>query len=101
MKLTVYEVVPLIVRPGVEQTKKGENGRRAAGWFFGGDDGFGAAGEMADDAFMDGDDWINLPVLKSVASMQWSDSGYLYLVIRQSDLAKANFANVFGSIRSS
>jgi hypothetical protein len=101
IKSTVYEVVPLIVRPGVEQTKKGENGRRSAGWFFGGDDGFGAAGEMADNAFMDGGDWINLLVLKSVGSMQWSDGGYLYLLIRESDLAKADFSRVFGTMRSS
>jgi hypothetical protein len=101
MNITVYEVVPLIVRPDTQSVGKGKNGRGSAGWFFGDDDGFGTAGEMADFAFMDGDDWINLLVLHSVGSMQWSDSGYLYLLIRQSHLASADFTHVFGAIRSS
>jgi hypothetical protein len=101
MNISVYEVVPLTLRPDPERAGKEKTGRKSAGWFFGEDDGFGAAGEMADDAFMDGDDWINLLVLKSVGSMQWSDAGYLYLLIRQSDLAKADFSRVFGAMRSS
>jgi uncharacterized protein DUF1963 len=48
-----------------------------------------------------GDDWICLLELRSIGSMQWSDCGMLYFLIRRTDLLARNFNNVCLSMFSS
>ena len=62
---------------------------------------FGTAGEIADDRMQDGDDWINLLALYSVGSMEWSDAGELYVLIRRSALEARDFSNVLAAACSS
>jgi hypothetical protein len=48
-----------------------------------------------------GTDWMCLLTLYSAGTMQWSDCGLLYLLIRKSDLAAHNFTRVCMAICSS
>lgn len=74
-KQRAYEPVPVSLQPKPKRDKRIGGGSYAsllsAGWLFGEmDDVFGSAGEVADEAFLDGDDWINLLAIESVGSMQ-------------------------------
>lgn len=62
---------------------------------------FGTPGEFADYEMKDGEDWINLLAITSAGSMEWSDSGHLYLLIRRSDYEQGNFDNILPAIGSS
>jgi hypothetical protein len=100
----IYQAVPVSshrpVRPaGTKKPKKPST----AGWLFSEISRAwdGSAGEVADREFRDGDDWINLLAIHSVGSMQWSDAGDLFLVIRRSDLERGDFSNVLGAVYSS
>ncbi len=101
----VYELIP-VAPLGEKQKYRGRGKLRGkgemAGWLFGKmDDYFGTPGEMANTAMRDGDDWINLLAIKSKGSMEWSDMGHLYLLIRRSDLAKGDFSGVLAAVCSS
>jgi hypothetical protein len=107
----VYEMVRVVPSPPKKSAAKrkadpdgdsdSESGR-TAGWLLGEmSDAFGTPGEAADREFRDGDDWINLLAIGSVGSMQWSDCGDLYFLIRRSDLIKGDLSQVFATIESS
>lgn len=53
----------------------------------------GSAREHAANFNLEGDDWMNLLTVLSAGSMEWGDCGMLYLLIRRSDLAKADFTH--------
>lgn len=92
-----YSLVPLRVAKGSIESVWDNLG----GWLFGEMlDVDGTAGEEADRAMLDGDDWINLLALRSAGNMEWSDSGTLYLLIRRSDLERSDFGQVLGVIKS-
>lgn len=101
------DLVPLFV--GKDQTDIGDDedddddrGQESGGWLFGDvSTAFTPVGEIADRMFQDGDDWINLLAIKSVGSMQWSDCGHLYLLIRREHLMAKDFSRVIASIESS
>jgi hypothetical protein len=57
--------------------------------------GEGLATDFAEWAELPGDDWMNLVAIKSVGTMEWSDSGTLHLCVRRKDLVAGDFANVF------
>ena len=57
-------------------------------------------GAIADAAFLEGDDWINLLAIKSVGSMQWSDCGHLYLLARRNNLERGDLSGVIATILS-
>ena len=48
-----------------------------------------------------GNDWMHLLTLRSVGSMQWSDCGILYFLIRRADLQARDFSRVLMSMWSS
>jgi len=82
--------------------KAGAPRSRDAGHLFGEPLAMGdTAGDIADMLDRSGNDWINLLTLRSQGSMQWSDAGYLNIVIRRSELEKGDFSNVCGAIWSS
>ena len=91
-----YEPLPATTKPkGRNPKKRSEKLGDTLGWLFGSMwDCFGTPGEVADERFLDGDDWITLLTCESVGTMQWSDAGHLYFLIRRSDLAKLDFSNV-------
>ena len=96
----VYDVLPATatLAPGVEE----EPEDAALGHFFGEmQDYYGTPGESAGDALADGDDWIVLLEVGSYDSMQWSDSGSLYLLITRDALARLDFSNVVAAVCSS
>lgn len=62
---------------------------------------FGTPGQVADYEMKDGEDWINLLAIQSSGSMEWSDSGHLYLLIRRSDYEQGNFDNILPAVGSS
>ena len=99
----VYEILPATARPkGRDAKKRSSQSGETLGWLFGKmDPVFGTPGELADSAFQDGDDWINLLAVESEGSMQWSDCGHLYFLIRRSALAKLDFSNVIAQACSS
>ena len=100
----VYEAVPVRLVPHNSSESLGDRygPGKPAGWIFGEVyGGFGTAGEFADYAMLDGDDWINLLAIESVGSMCWSDAGHLYVLIRRSDLERGDFCNVLGAVGSS
>jgi hypothetical protein len=105
---TTYDLVPIEPRlaPPPKKDKYGDvdesTGRHGAGWLFGTvSPAFDTAGEIADQEFKDGGDWINLLAIESVGLMQWSDCGHLYFLIRRRDLVKGEFGKAFASVRSS
>ena len=104
----VYETVPAKALPPedrkdtADEDDEYEEPDKTIGWLQGSmDDYFGTPGEIADDFFQDGDDWINLLALHSRGSMMWSDSGDLYFLIRRSALKARDFANVLAIACSS
>jgi hypothetical protein len=99
----VYEILPATAKPkGRDAKRRSRESDETLGWLQGSmDDVFGTPGEIADERFEDGDDWINLLALYSVGSMQWSDCGHLYLLIRRSALKKRDFSNVLAAVGSS
>jgi len=60
----------------------------------------GTAGDFAEYRNLSGDDWITLLTLHSVGSMQWSDAGLLYILIRRSHLQQRDFSRAFAVICS-
>ena len=46
-------------------------------------------------------DWMTLLTITSAGDMQWGDAGDLFFVIHKSDLAQADFSNVFVTMESS
>jgi hypothetical protein len=97
----VYEVVPIRTDSKSKPGRKQNEPDRTAGWLLGEMSGvFGTAGEQADYAMLDGDDWINVLAIKSVGSMQWSDVGHLYLLARRSRIEKGDFSQVLGAVCS-
>jgi hypothetical protein len=99
----IYEVLPgLLNPPGRDPKERSDESGETLGWFFGEmDEVFGTPGEVADERMQDGDDWINLLAIMSEGSMEWSDAGHLYLLIRRSALAKLDFSNVLAVCCSS
>lgn len=99
----VYEVLPATTKPkGRDAKKRSNKSGETIGWLQGSmDECFGTPGEMADAAFADGDDWINLLAVESDGSMQWSDAGHLYFLIRRSALEKHDFSRVLAVVGSS
>jgi hypothetical protein len=99
----VYEVLPATGKPKGRTAKpRSTESAGTLGWLQGSMwDVFGTPGEIADYQLGDGDDWINLLALKSVGSMQWSDAGHLYLLIRRSALEKLDFSHVIAEACSS
>ncbi|HEV2293864.1 MAG TPA: DUF1963 domain-containing protein [Tepidisphaeraceae bacterium] len=99
----VYEVLPATAKPkGRDPRKRSREFGETLGWLQGSmDEVFGTPGEIADDRFEDGNDWINLLAIESEGSMQWSDAGHLYLLIRRSALKKRDFSNVLAAACSS
>ena len=104
----VYEVIPAEALPPEERKDTAddddehEEPDETVGWLQGSmDEYFGTPGEIADDFFQDGDDWINLLALHSRGSMEWSDSGDLYFLIRRSALRARDFSNVLAIACSS
>ncbi len=95
--ITMYDLVPLTVK------QKGDATDDRDGWLFGEMDEWTSQnpGETADALFAEGNDWINLLAITSVGSMQWSDCGHLYLIIRRSDLLRGEFSGVLTTIESS
>jgi hypothetical protein len=95
----VYEVLPATAKPkGRDPKKRSREFGETLGWLQGSmDEVFGKPGELADDRLQDGDDWINLLAIESEGSMQWSDSGHLYLLIRRSALKKRDFSHVLAA----
>jgi hypothetical protein len=92
---SIYDVVPLVA--GI---KPDEGKWEEAGWFFGEIDENGERAEdLASNAELPGDDWITLLVIGSVGGMEWGDGSQskAQFVIRQSDLAKLDFARVHGA----
>jgi hypothetical protein len=59
-----------------------------------------AAQRVAEDPNGPGTDWMCLLTLYSAGTMQWSDAGLLYLLIRKSDLAARDFTRVCMTICS-
>jgi hypothetical protein len=103
---SVYNVVPLLPKrrdPAAAGAKAGRRGGREDACDLLGDFDhvFGTPGSIADEELRGGDDWINLLTLHSVGSMQWNDCGYLYILIRRTDLAAGDFSQVCATIRSS
>src|SRR5204863_9679720 len=100
---SVYDLVPLRVRTESRLKPVADDGEKnCCGWLFGEVDEFwGTAGSLAFDSWHSGDDWINLLAIDSVGSMQWSDCGHLYFLIRRSDLAKGDFSKVLATVASS
>jgi hypothetical protein len=91
------DLVPLTTRKQPANTE--DAAEDSAGWLFGEvDPGIDSAGELADRAFKDGDDWINLLAVTSVGSMMWSDGGRLCFLIRRRDLIKQDFSRVTTAI---
>jgi hypothetical protein len=98
----VYNGVPVTAVAPVERADgRGGASRSPVGWLFGGDCGFGTAGQFADQAFLDGDDWINLLAVASVGTLQWSDCGHLYFMSRHRDLAAGDYTQVLAAVGSS
>jgi len=104
----VYETVPAKALPPEKRKNTGddddehEEPGKTIGWLQGSmTDYYGTPGEIADDFFQDGDDWINLLALHSRGSMEWSDSGDLYFLIRRSALKARDFSNVLAIACSS
>jgi len=99
----IHDLVPLTLRPAGDVKPFGDDAHDdCAGWLLGEvDDFWGTAGTLAYDAHHSGDDWINLLALASVGSMQWSDCGHLYLLIRRSDLANRDLTRVLPLVCSS
>jgi hypothetical protein len=96
----VYRLIPVTAAAQSRFKKTPTRPDKSAGWFFGGimdDDG---PGEVADQQFKDGDDWINLLAVLSVGSMMWSDCGHLHLLIRKSALAALDFSKVVAAVRA-
>ncbi len=52
----------------------------------------GSIAEHVETLELDGDDWTNLLAITSSGTMEWGDSGTLYLLIRRSDLASGDFS---------
>jgi uncharacterized protein DUF1963 len=92
----MYQLLPATAVPRGRDATTGSHERGGKlGWLFGEMSGvYGTAGELADQRFQDGDDWINLLAVESQGSMMWSDSGDLYFLIRRSALEKLDFSNV-------
>ena len=68
---------------------------RDVGWMLAEIDGAdGTTADMAGMMKLPGDDWVNLLAVRSRGTMQWSDCGTLYALIRRSDLARGDFSNV-------
>jgi hypothetical protein len=98
----VYKLVPVSPAPAKGVDEVIDESDRRAGWLLGEmDDIFGTPGEIAGHASREGDDWINLLAIESIGSMQWSDCGHLYLLVRRSDLAKGDLSQVLASVESS
>lgn len=99
----VYEVLPATAKPkGRDPKKRSREFGETLGWLQGETDGvFGTPGEIADSHFAVGDDWINLLAIESEGSMQWSDCGHLYLLIRRSAMERRDFSNVIAAACSS
>jgi hypothetical protein len=99
----IYELVPVtFVAPPKEVRELDAVGQRA-GWLFSKipDIWQTTPGEIADEAFRDGDDWISVLALESIGSMQWSDAGELFLVARRSSIERGDFSDVLSAICSS
>jgi hypothetical protein len=60
-----------------------------------------AARKKADELMLDGDDWINLAAFHSVGSMQLSDAGHLYVLVRRSALERLDFSGAIAACCSS
>ena len=74
---------------------------RSVGWLLGDMAGIdGPAASYAEEFGLEDEDWMNLLAYGSFGSMQWGDSGTLYLLIRRSDLAAGDFARVEATIGS-
>jgi hypothetical protein len=99
----VYEILPATAKPkGRNVKKRSSQFGETLGWLQGEmDEVFGTPGEIADDGFQDGNDWINLLAVMSDGSMQWSDCGHLYFLIRRSAMKKHDFSNVIAMACSS
>ena len=96
----VYDCLPATATldPAIEE----EPEDAALGHLFGQmQDYYGTPGKTADYALADGDDWIVLLEVGSYDSMQWSDSGSLYLLISREALARLDFSNVLAAVCSS
>ena len=89
----VYEILPATTKKSGAAKKRADEEENSLGWLLGEmEDYFGTPGEIADDLFEDGGDWINLLAVQSVGSMQWSDCGHLYVLIRRSALIARDFS---------
>ncbi len=96
----VYDCLPATATMAREIEDAEEDA--ALGHFFGEmQDYYGTPGETAGHALADGDDWIVLMEVGSVGSMQWSDCGSLYLLIRREALARLDFCHVIAAVCSS
>jgi hypothetical protein len=70
-------------------------GHRDVGWMLAEIDGAdGTTADMAESAGLAGDAWVNLLAIRSCGTMNLSDSGTLYVLIRRSDLARGDFSKV-------
>jgi uncharacterized protein YwqG len=100
----IYEVRPAAsaATEGGDEEESADEQDAEIAWLFGEmSEVFGTPGELADSRLVDGDDWINLLGVNSVGSMQWSDAGELYLLIRRSALKARDFSHVIAQACSS
>ncbi|MEM9420450.1 MAG: DUF1963 domain-containing protein [Planctomycetota bacterium] len=58
------------------------------------------AGDTADHALKDGDDWITFFSLRSTENMEWSDCGQLHFIARRRDLNRRDFSQTLVCIDS-
>jgi len=94
MDTRVYQILPVTLKRCKQPIPQQKD---SVGWLFGQVAGE-ACGEIANRQLQDGDDWINLLAIQSVGSMEWSDSGELYVLIRRSALQKLDFSQVIGDV---
>lgn len=75
--------------------------RGVAGQFLGHMNFPGASpGDAVDYGGRKGKDWRNLLEIQSVGSMMWSDCGMLNILVREADLARRNFTNLYAAVYS-